>query len=502
MAASAKKKKTKPKKDPYYIYKVLTKYLLNPSEELLKELCKDKKVATSLRYRTVSYFMSLPRIMWYVNKYLNNLYNDSKISNEDWFRTFANIVKMYGVENTNWFYFARYRQDEYANFCKLVRKYYDTINANAPSSAELTALFNLTKSGIITQEDLENMELIIEGKPTKKKSTVNVKTTNNLVLKSETTDVTTTKNKTFESLSQDVQNFANTCVQFTTNRQECRSCELSGKKKVILDTNLPKPGPVDITFIGLNPGKEEAEKGIPFIGGAGQIFRDYLDRFLEKFNFTYLITNCILCSTPNEKDINRPSAVVKKCREVTNLIHQYFPAKLTVVMGDKAMKSVGIKGTITKNNGKIIDGYFVMVHPSSAQYGNKYKEKLEAAFIELYNLLQGDKSFSQSKENTNIMQKDSAVRLSDDQIVTNFSTSLTLFDTKIFNGQIVYILKDSDGKKKYKFEPIKLPVYIKTGEYPNCPFITENVDNVVYLTEEQKQNLTRKLYHDMSNLVK
>ncbi len=492
-----KKEKKLVKKDPYYIYKVLTKYLLQPKDELLMELCKDKKVADRLRYRAVSYFLSMPKIMWYVNKYLNNFYNDSKITNEDWFRSFADIARMYGVENTNWFYFAKYKQDEYANFCKTIRQYYDTINANQPSSSELASLYNLAKCGILLQEDLENMDLIISGKPTKKKSSV--KTSSNLILKSEVTNIQSTKNKTINSLSQNIRNFIDTCIQFSSNRQECMSCELYGKKKVMLDTNLTNPGPVDICFIGLNPGKEEVEKGIPFIGGAGQIFRDYLDRFLEHFHFNYLITNCILCSTPNEKDIARPTNVIKKCKELTNLIHQYFPSKLTVVMGDKAMKSVGIKGTITQNNGKIIDGYFVMVHPSSAQYGTKYKEKLDAAFTELYVLLEKNTP-QQSKQNN--IQKDNTVRLNNDQIETNFSTSLTLFDVKIFNDDVVYILKDQDGKKKYKFEKIKTPIYIKNGEYPNCPFITDDVTNVVYLNEEQKQSLNRKLYHNMSNLVK
>lgn len=495
-----KKGKKVTKKDPYYIYKVLTKYLLNPNDALLAELCKDKKTADRLRYRVVSYFLSMPKIMWYINKYLNNMYDDSKISNENWFITFANIAKMYGVENTNWFYFAKYKQDEYANFCKTIRQYYDTIGENLPSSGELTSLYNLMRCGKILDEDLENMELIINGQAVKKKSNIKQLTTSQLVLKSETTDIQSTKNKTIESLSQNIRNFIDTCIRFTTNRQECLNCELYGKKKVILDTNLTNPGPVDISFIGLNPGKEEVEKGIPFIGGAGQIFRDYLDRFLKRFNFNYLITNCIICSTPNEKDISRPTTVIKKCKEITNLIHQYFPSKLTVVMGDKAMKSVGIKGTITQNNGKIIDGYFVMVHPSSAQYGTKYKEKLEMAFTELYMLLEKNNP-QQSNIQSNV-QKESSVRLKEDQIATNFSSSLTLFDVKIFNNQIVYILKDEEGKKKYKFENIKMPIYIKSGEYQTCPFITENVDNVAYINEDQKQILSRKLYHNMSKLVK
>lgn len=177
------------------------------------------------------------------------------------------------------------------------------------------------------------------------------------------------KMKLFSDLSKDMQNFSEVISTYIKSGVICKGCPLQGKGSVILDTNLQKPGPVHLAIVGLNPGTQELQNKIPFVGGAGKILRSYFDPIVEYMNLSYVIYNVILCHTPNEKSIPNVKQVAEKCRPIVSIIKQNFPANITVVLGDKARASVGADaGQITKVTGQLINGYFVMIHPSSLQY--------------------------------------------------------------------------------------------------------------------------------------
>lgn len=502
--ASASPKSTAPKKpteDKNAIYKALTKYLVTGDEKLLEFICKDKKQAESLRNRVISYYLSSPKFLWYVNKYMNHKFDHSKWTNEEWFRMFAELTKLYGITDTNQLYFARYKANDYGTFAKTVRDYFETLDMQPPSSGEIQALFVLYKNGQFTEDDMDDMRLVISGQEVKRTPKQAAAAPMPGFALPPVQDNEGTKNHDFTHLAPKIQELAHQVTDYIRKRPGCAGCELRGRPSVILDTNLQEPGPVDIVFIALNPGNEEVKKGIPLIGPAGQIFRETFDKLLKAFNFTYLLTNVILCSTPNEASIKNPTKVAKQCAEIVNLIRQQFPAKLTVVMGDKAMKAAGVGGTVSKNNGTFIDGHFVCIHPSALQYGNKQREKFDFAMGELAKLISGVKKEVDQPVNLNVQIQDGSLRIPPDRIIKRIDSSLTLFDIRTFGEQVVFFFKDPNGVKKYYFEDINVPVYLRGGNYSNCPFITSDVNQQLILTNEQKDKLARKLNYDMNSLT-
>ena len=490
----------KPTDDKYAIYKILTKYLVTQDEELLKMICKDKKQADTLRNRVITYYFGAPKFLWYINKYLNNLYDHSKWTNEEWFRMFGELTKLYGITDVKSLYFTKYKTNDYGSFVKTINDYYDTVDLLPPSSGEIQSLFILYKNGNISEETLDDMKLVISGQEVKRSPKPAAPMMPGFALPP-VQENEGTKNHTFSHLSPKVQELSKQISDYVRKRQGCSGCELRGRPSVILDTNLQEPGPVDITFITLNPGSEEAKNGIPLIGPAGLIFRESFDKLLKAFNFTYLITNVILCSTPNEASIKNVNKVAKQCAETVNLIRQQFPSKLNVVLGDKAMKAVGVGGSVSKNNGTMVDGYFICVSPSSLQYGAKQRERFDSAMMELANIISGIKSQASPVVNLNTQIQDGSLRIPQDRIIKRIDPSMTLFDIRTFGEQVVYFFKDSNGGKKYYFEDIKTPVYLRGGPYSNCPFITPDVDQELILTGEQKDKLSKKLNYDMNNLT-
>ena len=491
-------KQQKPKKDPYAVYKALTNYLVNGDERLLRFICKDKKKATSLRGRVVTYFMGMPKFLWYVNKYMNNLYDHNKWSNEEWFKMFHQLCIMYGVTSTNQLFFAKYQTNEYADFAKLIREYYKQGDSNIPSSGDIQALYALVQAGIITPVELEDIELLATGKESggKKKNTP---TTAFHMPKVVSQADFTTSNKTFDDLSPAMQTFVNQVKKYVKSHSGCQGCPLRSHTPVILDTNLDKPGPVDVAIIGLNPDNDDLKHGITYTGPGGRIFRGTFDKILHAYKIKYVMLNSILCSTPNEKDLDKPAQIIKKCAGHVKLIREQFPSKLTVVMGDKAMKAVGVKGAITKNNGKLVDGYFVMIHPNAVQHGQKNQERFDFAMAELAKLIEGEVGKAANEASASF--DTSKIRIPADAIVDRLSARMTLFDIRQFGEQIVYIMKDEDGKKKYHFEDISIPIFIKGGQYSECPNITSVVEQSVLLSAKQKEILTKRLYHNMKALI-
>lgn len=482
--------------DKYAIYKKLMEYLFKPTPELLIELCKDKKEAEKLKYKVVTYFLTIPKICWYINKRMNHLYDFRKLSPEIWFSTFAQIIQLYGLQDTKLLYFSKYKFSEFGNFYKTITEYYKLGEGISPSSSEINSLFILYKSGNIQEDILVNMKNIIDGKdakPTKKSEIAPILTLNNQ------NQNFSTKQKTYNDLHPKIKEMVESCKNYIKGHKNCYSCDTRSNTPIILDTNLENMGPVDIMFLGTSSSKDDIVNGLPFSGSNGQTFRLYFDKLYDHFKFKYVILNTLLCPVINEASVKNIKKNIQNCQEIVNIIRQQFPSKLVVVIGDKAMASVGVKGSITKNHGKIVDGYFIMTNPNSIQYSQANKEKVEEDFSNLYNILQSpNKSLNSNTVET--VQK-GTYRISEDQIITHLGRNDTLFDIKILNEQIVYFIKDINGKKKYLFENISIPIHVKTGEYANCEFISNNIEYTVNLTSEQKESLARKLRHNMNQLT-
>ncbi len=162
----------------------------------------------------------------------------------------------------------------------------------------------------------------------------------------------------------EIQEFILIVKKTISTRDRCRECPLFGAPSVVLDTNRYDIGPVDLAFIGLNPGIKEVELDTPFVGPAGQQLRKRIKTLPQ--GTTYLITNFILCHTENESKIPEPEQVIKNCLPLVRGIVKRFPAKLYVPLGAKAMKVCRINGSISKVSGQIFSGNILpLIHPSA-----------------------------------------------------------------------------------------------------------------------------------------
>lgn len=83
---------------------------------------------------------------------------------------------------------------------------------------------------------------------------------------------------------------------FVNNCRHCPLCET--RRHAVMGRGNHN---ADIMFIAEAPGKKEDEEGIPFVGPAGQIF----DELLQKCNLTreeIYITNILKCHPPGNRD--------------------------------------------------------------------------------------------------------------------------------------------------------------------------------------------------------
>lgn len=175
-------------------------------------------------------------------------------------------------------------------------------------------------------------------------------------------------------ISPEIERFAGAVAASVATRDQCRECPLRGAPHVVLDANRAEPGPVDVAFVGLNPGRREVEQGRPFVGPAGQILRSRLagngDARLPE-NARWLITNVILGHTPNETAIPKPGEVLARCRGLVESILDAFPARLTVAVGLKPVRWFGIEEAMEAANGRVFQTLrgpvLPLVHPAAVK---------------------------------------------------------------------------------------------------------------------------------------
>ena len=161
-----------------------------------------------------------------------------------------------------------------------------------------------------------------------------------------------------------VAEFITLVKQTLQTRPDCRTCPLFGAPTVVLDTNRDSLGPVDVAFLGLNPGREEVRQDRPFVGPAGQELRKRMHNLPS--GSTWLISNFILCHTQNEAAIPEPDQVLEHCLPMIKGIVTRFPARLYVPLGAKAMQVCNIQGRITANSGQLFKKNTIpLIHPSA-----------------------------------------------------------------------------------------------------------------------------------------
>lgn len=171
---------------------------------------------------------------------------------------------------------------------------------------------------------------------------------------------------------------------------ECMKCPL-GQTRTNLVFGVGNPH-AKVMFIGEGPGKNEDLKGEPFVGAAGKLLDQMLERIGVPRSDIY-IANILKCRPPNNRDPHPDEieACTPWLREQVASVH---PTVL-VTLGNFATKFIlQTNRGITQLRGQVqVTGPFrviPMFHPAAAIYDRGKVSALEADFDLLKLLLDAD----------------------------------------------------------------------------------------------------------------
>lgn len=174
-----------------------------------------------------------------------------------------------------------------------------------------------------------------------------------------------------------------------TEVRGCPLCKLARTRK----NAVPGEGRLGarIMFVGEAPGRCEDEKGRPFVGAAGRI----LDNLLQKAGIDrsqVFITNVVKCRPPNNRVPENDEETA--CRPYLDRQIALIKPKVICVLGRTAYASLLGGSSITANRGKIVEKagqkYFLTFHPAAAIYNRSLLAALEADLKTLANEINKD----------------------------------------------------------------------------------------------------------------
>lgn len=92
---------------------------------------------------------------------------------------------------------------------------------------------------------------------------------------------------------------------------DCRRCKLwHGRKNIVFGSGNSK---AELIFVGEGPGADEDEQGLPFVGRAGQLLTDMIEKGLKIRRPDVYICNIVKCRPPGNRKPERDE--VTACRE-------------------------------------------------------------------------------------------------------------------------------------------------------------------------------------------
>jgi DNA polymerase len=157
----------------------------------------------------------------------------------------------------------------------------------------------------------------------------------------------------------------------------CPLCKLARTRK----NAVPGEGllAAKIMFVGEAPGRSEDQTGRPFVGPAGKI----LDQLLEKADIErsrVFITNVVKCRPPNNRLPDKDE--VMTCRSYLDRQLSLVRPLVICILGRTAYSSLLGGSSITADRGKIVEKagqkYFLTLHPAAGIYNKRLLSTLEA----------------------------------------------------------------------------------------------------------------------------
>jgi uracil-DNA glycosylase len=162
----------------------------------------------------------------------------------------------------------------------------------------------------------------------------------------------------------------------------CPLCKLSRSRI----NAVPGEGQLSskIILIGEAPGKNEDEQGKPFVGAAGRVLNQALEKADIKRDEVF-ITNVVKCRPPGNRVPENDERSI--CSQYLYREISLIAPKIICILGSTAYSSILGGKSITKNRGKMVERnglkYFLTIHPAAAIYNKELRSVLNNDLLKL-----------------------------------------------------------------------------------------------------------------------
>ena len=130
---------------------------------------------------------------------------------------------------------------------------------------------------------------------------------------------------------------------------DCTRCKLhKGRKSIVFGEGDPKAA---VVFVGEGPGFEEDQQGRPFVGAAGQLLTDIIEKGMKLKREDVYICNIVKCRPPNNRN-PEPDEVAACIGFVKQQIASINPQVIVTLGNVPTQNLLGTKDGITRMRGK------------------------------------------------------------------------------------------------------------------------------------------------------
>lgn len=177
--------------------------------------------------------------------------------------------------------------------------------------------------------------------------------------------------------------------------KKIKACTLCGLHKSRKNA-VPGDGPYDakVVFVGEAPGYNEDVQGKPFVGSAGKFLNELLQSAGLKREDVY-ISNVLKCRPPQNRDPTDDEIETCTSNYLQKQLAMIKPMLVVALGRISARALLGRYVTVGKEHGTLHDctyagisfKLYLSYHPAAALYGAEAKQKLQADFKKLGQLL-------------------------------------------------------------------------------------------------------------------
>lgn len=127
-----------------------------------------------------------------------------------------------------------------------------------------------------------------------------------------------------------------TLEQIREDLGDCRRCKLwKGRKNIVFGSGNPR---AELVFVGEGPGADEDEQGLPFVGRAGQLLTDMIERGLKIPRSDVYICNIVKCRPPGNRKPEHDE--VAACREFVERQIDSIRPRVICALGATAAETI------------------------------------------------------------------------------------------------------------------------------------------------------------------